>query len=390
MAAGRFGHHDAHISQRHMPTSTRNCGVTCLARARRLRHCSLPVALTLLGACASSLVRRRHWRPEHNNWNPKTADPRNGLIHDSADGGSFATFDAMTLTPEQRRRADELWANAPAWQYACRQHCDNWWMPCPACTARKGHKGPLAVEFVRARSSCPVKPTHSYAETLEAALQCDPGTPVLEWRHYLGCGLAPLTTETGRAARSLNAACTDLSVRPPDTVPIRTRADAKRAAGHLLASDAHIPEPTAYAHQNSSHHRRCGSVHIQLHVTSMRQASQSALEFPEPTGRSIHAEADTFARRNYGGDYARGRTNPLLERLVRRHLVEGSAGRPTRLLEFGCGIAGNLVAFCDELQCERAVCIEASLFSTVINGLMQPGFEFLVGECVHSGQHPSS
>ena len=42
----------------------------------------------------------------------------------------------------------------------------------------------------------------------------------------------------------------------------------------------------------------------------MRQASQSALEFPEPTGRSIHAEADTFARRNYGGDYARGR-NPV-------------------------------------------------------------------------------
>jgi hypothetical protein len=51
-----------------------------------------------------------------------------------------------------------------------------------------------------------------------------------------------------------------------------------------------------------------------------------------------------------------------------------------RVLELGCGLAGNLNHFCTTHECKRAVCIEASSYAQFVNLMMQPNMEFLFGD----------
>lgn len=50
-------------------------------------------------------------------------DPQNDSKYKCSDGSTFATYNANTLTPEQKKKADELWPGKPASYYACTQGC---------------------------------------------------------------------------------------------------------------------------------------------------------------------------------------------------------------------------------------------------------------------------
>ena len=92
--------------------------------------------------------------------------------------------------------------------------------------------------------------------------------------------------------------------------------------------------------------------------------------------------SDTFFLRNVGPKWA-SRTNPLLQKMIHDNLCLPKADQdcPTRIIEFGCGIAGNLRHYCGTHECERAVCIEASTYSHFINTMTLPSsFEMLIGD----------
>ena len=53
---------------------------------------------------------------------------------------------------------------------------------------------------------------------------------------------------------------------------------------------------------------------------------------------------------------------------------------PKKILELGCGVAGNLRHFCATNKCTRAVCIEGSSYAQFVNTMSLPQeVEFLIG-----------
>ena len=96
--------------------------------------------------------------------------------------------------------------------------------------------------------------------------------------------------------------------------------------------------------------------------------------------------SDTFFQRNFGSDMAK-RMNPLLQNMLHNNLCKGGKKNncPTRVLEFGCGVAGNIRHYCGKHNCMRAVCIEASTYFQFVNTMSLPSwFEFLIGDVTNA------
>ena len=71
---------------------------------------------------------------------PSEPDPANNYTYTCSSGGSFAAYDARTLTEDQREKALYLWSGKIANYYACVQGCGG------DCNRTK-NIGPLAVDM---------------------------------------------------------------------------------------------------------------------------------------------------------------------------------------------------------------------------------------------------
>jgi hypothetical protein len=96
--------------------------------------------------------------------------------------------------------------------------------------------------------------------------------------------------------------------------------------------------------------------------------------------------SDTFFVRNFGQGWAT-RMNPLLQNMIHDHLCTTARDYkcPERIIEFGCGVAGNLRHFCGTHNCLRAICVEASTYAQFVNTVTLPSsFEMLIGDITHA------
>ena len=129
-------------------------------------------------------------------------------------------------------------------------------------------------------------------------------------------------------------------------------------------------------------------IHIQL-------SKFKNLIFPSPPSKSLPIKSlskmqltkiggDIYFYRNYNEGWAK-RTNPIFQDMLARNLCNGNTedmnhSCPKKILELGCGVAGNLRHFCATNKCTRAVCIEGSSYAQFVNTMSLPQeVEFLIG-----------
>jgi hypothetical protein len=154
----------------------------------------------------------------------------------------------------------------------------------------------------------------------------------------------------------------------------------------------------AYDYEKASEVQKSNNVKVALHSKEKsldivsKFADKRAMFPTPPVSKSDMARlskpyvksaamANVFFKRNFGPSW-KGRINPLLQNMINDNVCKNDTNKkcPNRVLELGCGLAGNLNHFCTTHECKQAVCIEASSYAQFVNLMMQPNMEFLLGD----------